>query len=113
MGLRYSPAQMICAIRGSLCVVQIEIKKPSKEICDLKRVFYPSTLMIPLSSVICYKLTCLLSNQRRRQTKVLMAARVHALNNRWQCATTEGGCSICKSSEFSLGRGRLEAVLRI
>ena len=29
---------MICAIRGSLRVVQIVIKKPSKEICDLKSV---------------------------------------------------------------------------
>lgn len=65
-GLHYSPAQMICAIRGSLCVVQIVIKKPSKEICDLKRVFYPSRWLMSPSSVICYQLTCLFSNQERK-----------------------------------------------
>lgn len=111
-GLHYSPAQMICAIRGSLCVVQIVIKRPSKEICDLKRVFYPSTWLMSLSSVICYQLTCLLSNQERRQTK-LSELEMRTLNNRWQCATTEGGRSVCKLSESHLGRGRLEAVLRI
>lgn len=81
---------MICAIRGSLCVVQIVIKKPSKEICDLKRVFYPGTWLMSLSSVICYQLTCLFSNQERRQTKV-SEPDMRTSNNRWQCATTQGG----------------------
>lgn len=63
-GLHYSPARMICAIRGSLCVVQIVIKKPSKEICDLKRVFYPQHMTDV--TVISYLLPANLSAQQAR-----------------------------------------------
>lgn len=113
-GLHYSFAQMICAIRGSLCVVQIVIKKPSKEICDLKRVFYPQHMTDV--TVISYLLPANLSAQqaRGRQKVFPPQAQVLALVNRWQCATTESWLPerlVCQNS--SLGRGRLEAVPRI
>lgn len=115
-GLHYSPALMICAIRGSLCVVQIVIKKPSKEICDLKRVFYPQHMTDV--TVISYLLPANLSAQqaRGRQKGFFFSPeeQVLALVNRWQCATTESWPPeqwVCQNS--SLGRGRLEAVPRI
>lgn len=89
-GLHYSFAQMICAIRGSLCVVQIVIKKPSKETCDLKRVFYPQHMTDV--TVISYLLVANLSARQAsgRQKVFTPQEEVFGLVNRWQCATTEG-----------------------
>lgn len=102
---------MICAIRGSLCVVQIVIKKPSKEICDLKRVFYPQHMTDV--TVISYLLPANLSalQARGKQKAFPSKGQVLALVNRWQCATTESWLLellVCQTS--SLGKGRLEAV---
>lgn len=55
---------MICAIRGSLCVVQIVIKKPSKEICDLKSVLSQHMTDV---TIIIYLLPANLSFQQSRE----------------------------------------------
>lgn len=65
-------------------------------------------------TIISYLLPANLSFQQSRDKEDKGSeAEMSALNNRWQCATTEGRYSICKLSESSLGSGRLEAVLWI